>query len=75
LWIGKPKARKKREDLYKWLANKMNLPRELTHFGYMDIEQLREAYIYIKQLIRKGYRYNAKGEIEEVANEKLSESI
>lgn len=68
LWIGKPKARKKREDLYKWLSIKMELPRELTHFGYMDLEQLRRAYICIKGLVDKGYKYNSKGEIEEVNN-------
>ena len=69
LWKGKPKSRKKREDLYKWLSKKMDFPRELTHFGYMNIEQLRQAYVYIKELASKGYKYNGKGEIEEVENE------
>lgn len=69
LWKGKSKARKKREDLYKWLSKKMDLPRELTHFGYMNIEQLRQSYVYIKELASKGYKYNGKGEIEEVENE------
>ena len=65
LWKGKPKASKKRKDLYEWLSKKMNLPIELTHFGYMSLEQLREAYIYIRELVEKGYKYNAKGVIEE----------
>lgn len=64
LWKGKPKAQKKRRDLYLWLAKRMNTPLAETHFGYMNLEQLRKAYGYIKELADKGYHYTSKGEIE-----------
>ena len=48
LWKGKKNAGKKRVKLYKWLSEQMELPLELTHFGYMDLEQLRKAYKIIK---------------------------
>lgn len=43
-WQGKPKARKKRNDLYSWLAEQMGIPTDECHFGYFDIDQLRRAY-------------------------------
>lgn len=53
LWKGKKKAGRKRENLYLWLAGQMELPLELTHFGYMDLEQLRRAYKIIKEFKEK----------------------
>lgn len=43
-WKGKPKAHKKRVDLYRWLAKEMGIPIKDCHFGYFDIHQLRRAY-------------------------------
>lgn len=43
IWEGKPKANKKRKDLYKWLSKQMDIPVEYCHFGYFDIHQLRKA--------------------------------
>lgn len=42
-WRGKPKAKKKRDDLYMWLANKMGIPIQDCHFGYFDRDELRRA--------------------------------
>ena len=44
LWRGKPKARRKRDALYEWLAGQMGLPLADCHFGYFDLQQLRQAY-------------------------------
>ena len=44
LWRNKPKAQKKRRDLYSWLAVQMGIPVEECHFGWFDLSQLREAY-------------------------------
>lgn len=37
LWRGKPKARRKRDALYEWLAGQMGLPLADCHFGYFDL--------------------------------------
>nr|WP_155151944.1 MULTISPECIES: zinc-finger-containing protein [unclassified Pseudoflavonifractor] len=44
MWKGKPKAGKKRQDLYCWLAEQMGMSAEECHFGYFDLQQLRRAY-------------------------------
>ena len=62
-WKGKPKARKKRNDLYAWLAGKMGLPVEECHFGYFDIHQLRLAYRTLYAVRGKEIRYDNKGKL------------
>lgn len=57
LWKGKPKARKKRRDLYAWLAGQMALPVSQCHFGYFDLEQLRQAYRILKNVSTKQMVY------------------
>ena len=63
MWRGKPKAHKKRKDLYKWLAGEMDIPTEECHFGYFDLEQLEKAYRILREAARKTMRYTNCGEI------------
>lgn len=63
LWQGKPKAHKKRNDLYSWLAHEMGIPVEDCHFGYFDIDQLRRAYIILRGIQDKQMRYDNCGRI------------
>ena len=71
MWRGKPKAQKKRKDLYLWLAGKMSIPVEECHFGHFDILQLREAYRILMEASRADMRYDNNGRIyfEEVHHE------
>jgi hypothetical protein len=63
LWMGKPKANKKRQDLYMWLADKMGIPFEDCHFGHFDINQLRQAYRILVQIDGKEMKYDNNGHI------------
>ena len=49
LWKGKPHQGRKRQNAYKWLADKMQIPVTDCHFGYFSIEQLRKAYKILKK--------------------------
>lgn len=62
-WKGKPKARKKREDLYAWLAGQLGIPLELCHFGYFDLKTLERAFAVLKVCQGKQMRYDSKGRI------------
>lgn len=63
LWKGKPKAGKKRKDLYFWLSRKMNIPYAECHFGYFDIRKLRQAYKILLDVQGKEMKYDAHGRI------------
>jgi hypothetical protein len=63
MWKGKPKAQKKRKDLYLWLADEMGVPFEECHFGYFDIQQLRQAYRIMMSVRDKVLRYDNNGRI------------
>ena len=63
MWKGKPKARKKRKDLYAWLADRMGIPVEECHFGYFDIHQLRRAYLILKTVRGQEMMYDNKGRV------------
>ena len=63
LWRGKPKAQKKRRDLYLWLADEMGIAFEECHFGYFDIHQLREAYSILIATTGKEMKYDNVGRI------------
>ena len=63
MWRGKPKAQKKRKDLYAWLADAMGIPVEECHFGYFDIHQLRHAYRILAEASGKEMRYDNNGRI------------
>ena len=63
MWRGKRKARKKRKDLYAWLADAMDIPVEECHFGYFDINQLRHAYRILAEASGKEMRYDNDGRI------------
>lgn len=43
LWKGTKNERKMRTCLYGWLAAKMGIDTSDSHFGYFNLEQLREA--------------------------------
>lgn len=63
MWKGKRKARKKRKDLYAWLADRMGIPVEECHFGYFDIHQLRKAYLILKTARGQEMLYDNKGRV------------
>ena len=63
MWRGKPKAQKKRKDLYWWLSEKMGVPFEECHFGYFDIHQLRKAYKILVDISCAEMRYDNNGRI------------
>ncbi len=62
-WKGKKKASKKRNDLYAWLAGKMDIPIEECHFGYFNIEQLRQAYRILCDAENKKMQYDKYGRL------------
>jgi hypothetical protein len=63
MWRGKPKAQKKRKDLYAWLADAMGIPFEECHFGYFDLNQLRQAYSILKAVRNEVMRYDNNGKL------------
>lgn len=63
MWKGKKKAQKKRKDLYSWLADAMGVPVEECHFGYFNINQLRQAYRILLAVRDMEMRYDNKGRI------------
>lgn len=63
MWRGKPKAQKKRKDLYLWLAYEMDIPTRDCHFGYFNLHQLRQAYRILTAVSDKEMRYDNKGRI------------
>jgi len=63
MWQGKRKARKKRKDLYAWLADRMGIPVEECHFGYFDIHQLRRAYLMLKTVQGQEMMYDNNGRV------------
>lgn len=62
-WKGKPKARKKRADMYAWLARKLGIPLEECHFGYFDLLTLRRAYRILLTIKDKPLIYDNRGNI------------
>ena len=63
LWRGKPKARRKRDALYEWLAGQMGLPLADCHFGYFDLQQLRQVYRLLSDVQGLPMRYDNRGRI------------
>lgn len=66
-WKGKPKARKKRYDLYQWIAGQMGIPVEECHFGYFTLDQLKTAYRILKRIQDCPLEYDAAGKIVNLA--------
>lgn len=62
-WQGKPKARKKRRDLYSWLSKQLGIPFGDCHFGYFDLEHLRDAYRLLLKIQGQKMRYDNHGRI------------
>lgn len=63
LWKGKPKAQKKRRDLYFWLSKQLDIPFEDCHFGYFGLERLREAYQILLKIQGQEMCYDNNGNI------------
>ncbi|AWY06879.1 MAG: zinc-finger-containing domain protein [Caudoviricetes sp.] len=61
LWQGRPKAHKKRNDLYFWLSKQLGIHREDCHFGYFGVGQLKEAYQILCGIQGKKMRYDNYG--------------
>lgn len=70
-WKGKPKARKKRNDLYRWLANEMGIPVEDCHFGHFDIEQLIKAYNILYGVQGKQMVYDNCGKVSFLTTQEI----
>lgn len=62
-WRGKPKAQKKRQDLYFWLSKELDIPFEDCHFGHFDLERLRAAYRILLGIQGREMRYDNRGKI------------
>lgn len=62
-WRGKPKAQKKRQDLYFWLSTQLDIPFEDCHFGHFDLERLRAAYRILSGIQGREMRYDNRGMI------------
>lgn len=62
-WKGQPKAHKKRNDLYVWLAEKLEIPYEDCHFGYFNLETLHKAYSILLTIKDEPLKYNNRGRI------------
>lgn len=62
-WKGKPKAHKKRKDLYCWLAKMMGISVNDCHFGYFDLKQLRQAYKILLKIKDQDLVYDNNGKI------------
>jgi len=41
----------KRHDAYKWLSDKLNIPKEYTHIGMFSIKTCKDVVYYSKQLL------------------------
>lgn len=62
-WQGQPKAHKKRNDLYAWLAHKLDITEDMCHFGYFDFAMLQKAYACLLRIRDKPIHYDSTGRI------------
>lgn len=62
-WKGRKKARKKRTDMYRWLAKQMEIPVEDCHFGWFSLDELRRAYRILLTIQGKKMCYDNNGTI------------
>lgn len=62
-WRGQPKSRKKRRDLYAWLAHRLDIPISECHFGYFDLDMLRRAYQILLEVKDEPLKYDNCGNI------------
>lgn len=53
-WKGKKKAQSKRQKCYEWLSAKLNIPISECHFGYFDLETLKQAYEILRTAKEQG---------------------
>lgn len=63
MWRGKPKPHKTRNKLYAWLAKQMGISISDCHFGYFDIDQLKEAYRILDGVKNMPIQYDSSGRI------------
>ena len=62
-WRKHVKAHKKRDDLYYWLAQKLDIPLDECHFGWFDIDMLIKAYQVLLTIKDVPLRYDNKGNL------------
>ena len=62
-WRGKNKAKRKRRELYRWLAEQLDISVNGCHFGYFDLYTLRRAYRILLQIKDVDLKYDNKGRI------------
>ena len=67
-WKGKPKAKKKRRDMYWWLSRQLGIHIDDCHFGHFDICMLRRAYRILLQIKDAELEYDQKGRIVNQVN-------
>ena len=63
LWLNAPKGKKRiqaRTNAYAWLAKQMDVPVEECHLGYFDLNQLRKAYVILRDEIQRRSNQTAK---------------
>lgn len=63
LWKGKPKASKKRNDLYFWLSKKLGISWIDCHFGYFGTDTLKCAKQFLSEIQGKEMKYDKFGHI------------
>lgn len=62
-WRGRPRAQRKRQALYEWLAGKMDIPVEECHFGYFDLEKLKKAHKILLSVWGTPIQYDSFGNV------------
>ena len=62
-WKGKTRARKKRNEMYAWLADKLGIDISDCHFGYFDLEMLKKAYFILLEIEHKQIGYDKHGKM------------
>lgn len=60
-WKGKNQARKKRNEMYAWLADKLGIKVEDCHFGHFDMDMLIKAYYILVGVENEEIRYDKHG--------------
>ena len=55
IWVLGSKKGKARSSMYRWLANKMNIPEEETHVKYFTRAQCREAIKILRPMYKQLY--------------------
>lgn len=63
MWYGKKKARRKRDALYSWLSQKMDIPKEEFIFDRLDAGRLKQAHQILCEVQGLEVKYDKYGRI------------